>query len=170
MSSTNETNLHSLYRAATAGLPADPALRLSADQLLALAGGGSRLSGQQQAVLGLAASSSQSAVVRLLAASAPWSQALAAEIARARRPGLSERLRLWWQDAGAMPAAAAAGMALAALLGLRLIGAVDDPPAAPALAAEPVLFQGEFEPSDLMFAASLENRESDALFDGNFDG
>lgn len=170
MSSTNETTLHRLYRAATRGLPADPEKQLSADDLMRLTRGEPLASDRQAAVLGLAASSSQSAALRLLAASAPWSQALAAELARARRPRWSERLRDWWQETGALPIAAAAGMAFAALLGLRLIGGLDAPLPGPALATEAALFQGEFEPSDLMFAASLEHRETDPLFSGNFDG
>lgn len=175
MSSTNETALQRLYRAATRGLPAEPAQQLSADELLCLARNEPLAARQHQAVLGLAASSSQSAVLHLLAATAPWSRALAGEIRLARRPGMLERLQIWWQEAGALPLAAAAGMAFAALLGLRLVGvqpgvADRPPPALPAVASESALFRGEFEPSDLMFAASLENRESDQLFGGNFDG
>lgn len=170
MSSTNESRLQELYRAATRGLPTDPGLRLSADELLALSRGEPLAARRQEAVLGLATSSSQTAGLRLLIATAPWSQALAREITRARRPGWLERLRVWWQEAGALPIAAAAGMAFAALLGLRLVGTADLPLPGPTVAVESALFQGEFEPSDRLFAASLENRESDQLFGGNFDG
>lgn len=170
MSSTNETSLQALYRLATRGLPEDPALRLSAEDLLQLASAKPLVPGQERAVIGLASSASQADALRLLEATATWSSALAAAIGRARRPSLLVRLQVWWRETGVLAVAAAAGMVALALLGLNLTGIERGVSEPPALVAAPLLFLGEFEPSDQVFAASLENRELDPVFSGSFDG
>nr|MBP7625105.1 hypothetical protein [Xanthomonadales bacterium] len=88
----NKLNLKTLYRDATRALPRDADLRVSTDELLALANGESLGARQEAVVTGLAASSEQAIAARVAMATSDWSQALADDLSVLRRPSLGERL------------------------------------------------------------------------------
>lgn len=169
----NDT-LKALYQSATRGLPNQADLRLSGAELLTLAQGGYLGERQQDVLRGLAESSSQSAALGIVNASREWSEQLAVELKQARRPSLMDSIKVWWQNAGLPPVLASAGIILMAAIGFRLTsGGIDSSLIQPQIVASPVnakLFSGEFEPSDQLFAASLETSEApDRLFGGDFD-
>jgi hypothetical protein len=167
----NDELLKRHYRRATSALAADTDHRLSAAELLALANGQSLAARQLPALQSLARSSSQSSAVQLLAACRDWSTELAAELHAATRPTLVERWQGWWQQVRFAPTLASAAIVLMAIGGARLIHPpAANPPGMAVAPAERALFRGEFEPSDQVFAASLEAAEApDQLFGGNFD-
>lgn len=167
--------LQALYRHATRGLPRHADRRLTSDELLALARGESLNSRQPDAVQGVADSSDQAMLLQLLADTQSLSEALAAQVTTLRRPGLGDQLRAWWRSAGMPPVFASAGIALMAVLGFQMLGSAPLPidRSAQAPAATPIeqsLFNGAFEASDQLFAASLEaSEQSDEVFGGDFD-
>jgi hypothetical protein len=175
MKSMHEDRLQALYRNATRGLPNDADRRLTSDELLALARGESLGARQQDALQGLALSSDQALVLRLLADTQTLSEELAGQIGTLRRPSLRGQLQAWWRSAGMPPVFASAGIALMAVMGFQFIGSAPLPTAqtvqAPLAApAEIPMFDGAFEAGDQLFAASLESSEQpDQVFGGDFD-
>lgn len=180
MTSTDNTEIRAdrfqaMYRQATRGLPNDADRRLTGDELLALARGESLGARQHDALLGIAQSSDQALVLRLLAHTQTLSESLSADIAVLRRPRLGEQLRTWWRSAGMPPVFASAGIALMAVLGFQFLGSTPLPTdlaaqSALTAPAEQALFDGAFEASDQLFAASLEATEqTDKVFGGDFD-
>jgi hypothetical protein len=175
MKSMHEDRLQALYRNATRGLPNDADRRLTSDELLALARGESLGARQSDALQGLALSSDQARVLRLLADTQALSAELADQIGSLRRPSLSAQLQAWWRSTGMPPVFASAGIALMAVMGFQFIGSaplpIDQTVQSPLTAPiEQPLFGGAFEAGDQMFAASLEaDEQSDQLFGGDFD-
>ncbi len=175
MKSMHEDRLQALYRNATRGLPNDADRRLTSDELLALARGESLGARQSDALQGLAQSSDQALVLRLLADTQSLSAELAGQIATLRRPNLGDKLHAWWRSMGMPPVFASAGIALMAVLGFQFIGSaplpIDQTVQTPAaIPAEIPMFDGAFEASDQLFAASLESSEKpDQVFGGDFD-
>jgi hypothetical protein len=175
MKSMHDDRLQALYRKATRGLPNDADRRLTSDELLALARGESLGARQNDALQGLAQSSDQALVLRLLADTQSLSKELAGQMASLRRPSLRGRLHAWWRSMGMPPVFASAGIALMAVLGFQFIGSaplpLDQTAQAPLTApAEIPMFDGAFEAADQLFAASLESSEqSDQVFGGDFD-
>lgn len=178
MKSMHDQELQSLYRQATRGLPGDADRRLTVDELLALSAGAALGARQADAVQGLAHSSDQALLLRLLSESQALADELAAEVKVLRRPRLADQLRQWWRSAGMPPVFASAGIALMAVIGFEMIGSspltlpqtAQNPVAPIAAPTESPLFNGAFEASDQMFAASLESSEQgDAVFGGDFD-
>lgn len=170
-------NLHlrSMYRAATRGLPVSADGRLTVDEVLALAAGRTLGARHSDALRGIAESSDQAVLLRLLTESHALSTALADELHVLRKPELIDRLRTWWRSAALPPVFASAGIALMAVIGFQFLNspALTLPQTALAPVTAPVeapMFGGAFEPSDQMFAASLEPSEQpDRVFGGDFD-
>jgi hypothetical protein len=175
MKSMHDDRLQALYRNATRGLPNDADRRLTSDELLALARGESLGARQNAALQGLAQSSDQALVLRLLADTQSLAAELAGQVGTLRRPSLGDQLQAWWRATGMPPVFASAGIALMAVLGFQFIGSAPLPTdlsAQSPLTApiEQPLLDGAFEARDQMFAASLEADErSDQVFDGDFD-
>lgn len=175
MKLTHEENLKALYQNATRGLPGDADRRLTLDEILLLSAGGALNARQADAVQGLADSSDQALLLRLLGDSQVLADELAAELKVLRRPTLADQLRQWWRSAGMPPVFASAGIALMAVIGFEMIGSSPLPMAqtaqAPIVApAEAPLFDGAFEARDQLFAASLEaGEQGDEVFGGDFD-
>jgi hypothetical protein len=180
MTSTDNTiqgteRLQALYRQATRGLPNDADRRLGSDELLALARGESLGARHESALQGIADSSDQALVLRLLSDTRSLSEALSRQVNVLRRPSLGDQVRAWWRSAGMPPVFASAGIALMAVLGFQFLGSAPLPTdlTAQSPLATPIetpLFNGAFEAGDQLFAASLEGAErSDAVFGGDFD-
>jgi len=170
-----EDRLQSLYQAATRGLPGSAERRLSVDEVLAMAAGQTLGARQCDAMRGIAESSDQAVLLRLLTESQALSSALADDLHALRKPELLDRLRAWWRSAAMPPVFASAAIALMAVIGFQFLNS--SPLSLPQTALAPVtapaeapMFGGAFEPSDQMFAASLEPSEQpDRMFGGDFD-
>ena len=161
----NKLNLKTLYRDATRALPRDADLRVSTDELLALANGESLGARQEAVVTGLAASSEQAIAARVAMATSDWSQALADDLSVLRRPSLGERLAEWFKVATLPPVFAACAISLLAVAAWG----ISEPALAPhmvpmpQLATDAVVFGGDFDDS------VAHNDDSDELFGGGFD-
>jgi hypothetical protein len=160
-----QLNLHTLYRDATRGLPRDADLRVDRDELQRLAAGADLGARQAAAVAGLAASSEQALAARIAMATQDWSEALAADLAVLRRPRLGERVAAWFKAATLPPVFAACAISLLAIAAWRVSApsAIEAPAAAPQLAADDLLFGGDFD------EAIAHHPDSDAVFGGGFD-
>lgn len=160
----NTLNLKALYRDATCGAPNNADLRVTQDELVALADGQSLGARQDAAVAGLATSSEQALALKIAHATSDWAQALADDLATLRAPSFSERVAAWFKAATLPPVFAACAISLLAVAAWRMsapeLGAA---PMAQPIAAEPVLFGGDFDD-----AVAHQNR-TDSLFGGDFD-
>lgn len=161
----NPLNLNALYRDATRGLPQDADRRLTVDELVSLGHGKSLGARHDAAIAGLASSSDQALAARLSMATADWSQALASDLADLRRPRLAARLGQWFKAATLPPVFAACAISLLAVAAWRVgepaVGPIIAP--TPQLAADDVLFSGEFDGS------VAQHSDPDQLFGGDFD-
>ena len=174
MKSTHDhQDLQALYQRATRGLPNHGDLRLTADELLALAAGRDLGARQADALQGLAGSAYQALLLRVLNDTRALAEDMAAELATMRRPTPAQAFARWWRSAGVPSVFATAGIAMMAVIGFRSIGSspLPLPQAAQAPAAiEGRMFDGAFEADDRLFAASAEaDEQSDQMFGGNFD-
>jgi hypothetical protein len=158
-------NLTSLYRDATRDLPQDAELRVTADELVALASG-QLLGARRNAVVhGLAVSSEQARAASVAMATRSWSKDLAADLAKLRRPTLTERVAAWFTAATLPPVFAACAISLLAIAAWRVGEPGTTLPASmpPQLAADDALFGGDFD------EAVAHRDTADTLFDGGFD-
>ena len=176
----DSATLRALYQRVTRGLPSGADRRLSVDEMLTLAAGETLGARQSDALRGVAESSDQAVLLRLLTESRALSSEFAAELHLLRQPKLMNRLSAWWHSANMPPVFAAAGIALMAVLGFQFLGSSSLPQAPTAQApttapakspgSETPMFGGAFEAGDQLFAASLEHNElPDQVFGGNFD-
>lgn len=161
----NLLNLNALYRDATRGLPQDADRRLTVDELASL-GRGEHLGARQEAALaGLSSSSDQALAARISMATEDWSRTLASDLAVLRRPRLTARIGEWFKAATLPPVFAACAISLLAVAAWRVgepaVGPIISP--TPQLAADDVLFSGEFDGS------VAQHSDPDQLFGGNFD-
>ena len=156
--------LKSLYRDATRRLPNDADLRVTQDELVTLAGGQSLGVRQEAAVAGLATSSEQALALKIAHATSDWAQALADDLAALRSPSFGQRVAAWFKAATLPPAFAACAISLLAVAAWRMsapeLGAT---PTTQPVAAEPVLFGGDFDD------AIAHQDAPDTLFGGDFD-
>ncbi|HWT15428.1 MAG TPA: hypothetical protein VN581_06555 [Patescibacteria group bacterium] len=161
----NTLNLKTLYRDATRALPRDADLRVTTDELLALARGDSLGARQDATVAGLATSSEQAVAARIAMATQAWSQDLADDLAALRRPRMGERIRIWFKAATLPPVFAACAISLLAVAAWRVSEPALAPTMAPMpqLAADDLLFGGDFDES------VARNNDNDELFGGGFD-
>ena len=158
-------NLPTLYRDATRVPPQDADLRVTTDELLALARGESLGARQDAAVAGLAASSEQAVAARIALATQSWADDLAAELADLRRPTWTERVVAWFKAATLPPVFAAGAISLLAVAAWRVGEPAVAPITAPesVLAADDALFGGDFD------GAIAHRSDADEVFGGGFD-
>lgn len=157
-------NLKALYRDATRGLPNNADLRLTNDELLAVAKGHSLGVRHDAALAGIAASSEQALALKIATATSVWAQTLADDLALLRAPSFGKRVAAWFKAATLPPVFAACAISLLAVAAWRMsapeLGLV---PAAQTIAAEPLLFGGDFDD------AIAHQNSADSLFGGDFD-
>ena len=160
----DKLDLKSLYRDATRGLPQHADQRVTTEELLALARGETLGARQEHAVSGIAASSELAIALKMASATQDWSEALADDLARLRRPALGERLVQWFKTATLPPVFAACAISLLAVAAWR----ISEPSLAPALQNQPMvaddsLFGGDFDD------AIAHHATPDQLFGADFD-
>lgn len=160
----DKLNLKALYRDATRGLPQYADRRVDVEELLSLARGESLGARMEDAIAGIAASSDQARALQIAAATRDWSEALAADLARARRPSLARQVASWLKAATLPPVFAACAISLLAVAAWRVgTPGVESPPTQPPAMAEIPLFHGDFDGS------VAHQDEPDQLFGGDFD-
>ena len=160
----HKLDLKSLYRDATRGLPRHADQRVTTEELLALARGDTLGARQEHAVSGLATSSDLAIALKIASATQDWSEALANDLARLRRPALGERLVQWFKAATLPPVFAACAISLLAVAAWRVSEPALAPlPQAQPMAADDSLFGGNFDD------AIAHQATPDQLFGGDFD-
>lgn len=160
----HKLDLKRLYRDATRGLPQDGDLRVTTEELLALARGETLGARHDHALAGVGASSESASVLKIATATEAWSLALAADLARLREPTFGERVVMWFKSATLPPVFAACAISLLAVGAWRISepGIAPMPPSH-AIAADDSLFGGNFD------EAVAHQSEPDALFGADFD-